>query len=181
MLPLVTVVHGVGGSNNGYWPEVYSNLPITAGMDPGHYGRDTESPPVWGTVSPFDPTTFYIINEYARDLVEGTLDARYTPWEVANWIEGFTADAEEHLSALRRVTSSDAQFRRTLIDIEILSCLGRFFAAKFRSATEYGIYQQSGSAAALRSAVAENRTARDAYGAIRRPRRRRLPRRHEVR
>lgn len=166
VLPLVTVVHGVGGSNNGYWPEVYSNLPITAGVDPGHYGRDTESPPVWGTVSPFDPTTFYTINEYAKDLVEGTVGARYTPWEVAHWIEGFTADAEEHLTALRLVTRSHAQFRRTLIDLEVLSCLGRFFAAKFRSATQYGVYQQSGSEAALRSAVAENRTARDSFTAI---------------
>ncbi|MBM7798969.1 hypothetical protein JOE57_001890 [Microlunatus panaciterrae] len=166
ILPLVTVVHGVGGSNNGYWPEIYTNLPITSGVDPGHYGSDTDSPPVWGTVSPFDPTTFYIINEYAKDLVDGTVGARYTPWEVAQWLEGFVAEAEEHLSALRLVTSQEAQFRRTVIDLEVLSCLGRFFAAKFRSATQYGVYQQCGSGAALRSAVAENVKARDAFATI---------------
>ena len=166
VLPLVTVVHGVGGSNNGYWPEVYTNLPITAGMDPAHYARDTEAPPVWGSVSPFDPTTFYIINEYAKDLVDGRVGARYTPWEVAQWLEGFTSEADEHLAALRSASDPDAQFRRTLIDLEVLSCLGRFFAAKFRSATQYGVYQQCGSREALESALEENVKARDAYAAI---------------
>lgn len=166
VLPLVTVVHGVGGSNNGYWPEVYTNLPITAGGDPAHYGGDTQSPPVWGSVSPFDPTTFYIIDEYAKDLVNGTVGARYTPWEVAEWLEGFTSQAEQDLNALRSVSDGDAQFRRTLIDLEVLNCLGRFFAAKFRSATQYGVYKEGGSVAALRSAVAENAKARDAFAAI---------------
>jgi len=160
------VVHGVGGSNNGYWPEVYTNLPITTGVDPAHYARDTEAPPVWGSVSPFDPTTFYIIDEYAKDLVDGKVQARYTPWEVAQWLEGFTTDAEGHLSVLRTVSNPDAQFRRTLIDLEVLGCLGRFFAAKFRSATQYGVYKHCGSGEALRSAVAENVKARDAYAAI---------------
>lgn len=166
VLPLVTVVHGVGGSNNGYWPEVYTNLPITVGVDPAHYARDTDEPPVWGSVSPFDPTTFYIIDEYAKDLVAGTVGARYTPWEVADWLEGFTTAAEADLDLLRSVSDPDAQLKRTLIDLEVVSCLGRFFAAKFRSATEYGVYKQSGSRAALRSAVAENRKARDAFADI---------------
>ncbi len=166
VLPLVTVVHGVGGSNNGYWPEVYTNLPITAGVDPAHYARDTEAPPVWGSVSPFDPTTFYVIDEYAKDLVAGRVGARYTPWEVAQWLEGFTSEAEEPLAALRSSSKDDPQFRRTLIDLEVLSCLGRFFAAKFRSATQYGVYQQCGSRESLESAVAENVRARDAYAAI---------------
>jgi hypothetical protein len=98
--------------------------------------------------------------------VNGTVGARYTPWEVAQWLEGFTSEAEQHLAALRSVSGADAQFRRTLIDLEVLSCLGRFFAAKFRSATQYGVYKQNGSREALHSAVAENVQARDAYAAI---------------
>jgi hypothetical protein len=105
ILPLVTVAHGVGGSNNGNWPEMHITLPVTHGVDPGHYSRDTEQPPMWGTVSPFDPATFYVINEWAADALIG----RYTPLEVAHWLSGFVADADEHVRAVRSATDPDQQ------------------------------------------------------------------------
>ena len=163
ILPLVTVVHGVGGSNNGNWPEMYTSLPVTQGVDPGHYGKDTEAPPMWGTVSPFDPTTFYVINEWAADALAGRLDGRYTPLEVADWISGFVAEAEEHVKTLRSAPEPDPQLRRTAVDAVILSYLGRFFAARFRSAADYAIYQQTGDRGRLESALAANREARDAW------------------
>lgn len=163
ILPLVTVVHGVGGSNNGYWPEMYTSLPVTRGVDPGHYGRDTEQPPMWGTVSPFDPTTFYVINEWAADALAGRLDGRYTPGEVADWISGFVAEAATHVRTLLSAANPDPQLRRTAIDAAILSCLGRFFASRFRSAADYAIYQQSGDRSKLEAALAHNRQARDSW------------------
>ncbi|GAB3433693.1 hypothetical protein GCM10027569_83870 [Flindersiella endophytica] len=161
ILPLVTVVHGLGGSNNGNWPEVYTSLPVTEGAYASHHGRDTESPPMWGTVSPFDPTTFYIINEWAKDALAGKLDGRYTPLEVAGWISGFVDAAAEHVAKLGSVTDPDPQLRRTAIDVTILSGLGRFFAARFRSAADYAIYQRSGDLSRLRSALAHNQESRD--------------------
>lgn len=163
ILPLVTVVHGVGGSNNGNWPEMYTSLPVTQGVDPGHYTKDTVQPPMWGTVSPFDPTTFYVINEWAADALAGRLDGRYTPLEVADWISGFVADADDHVKALRSAPDPEPQLRRTAIDVAILSCLGRFFAARFRSAADYAIYQQSGDRRRLEAALAANREARDTW------------------
>ena len=166
ILPLVTVVHGVGGSNNGNWPEIYTNLPITAGVDPAHYGRDTESPPMWGTVSPFDPTTFYIINDWATDALAGRLNGRYTPIEVADWIDGFVDQATDHAVVLRDAGQSDPQIRRTVVDVEVLIRLGRFFAAKFRSAADYALYQQTGNRARLEAALVHNTTARDSWSEI---------------
>lgn len=163
ILPLVTVVHGVGGSNNGNWPEMYTSLPVTQGVDPAHYGRDTEQPPMWGTVSPFDPTTFYVINEWAADALAGRLDGRYTPLEVADWISGFVDDAAEHVKALRLASDPDPQLRRTAVDVAILSCLGRFFAARFRSAADYAIYQLTNDRRRLQAALVANRAARDAW------------------
>ena len=168
ILPLVTVVHGVGGSNNGNWPEVYTNLPITAGMDPAHYRHDTPAPQMWGTVSPFDPTTFYIINDWATDALAGRLDGRYTPIEVADWIDGFVDQASDHAATLRVADQSDPQVRRTVVDVEVLIRLGRFFAAKFRSAAEYALYQQSGDRGRLEAALVHNTTARDSWSQINR-------------
>ena len=163
ILPLVTVVHGVGGSNNGNWPEMYTSLPVTQGVDPGHYGKDTVEPAMWGTVSPFDPTLFYVINEWAADALTGRLDGRYTPLEVADWISGFVASADDHVKALRSVREPDPQLRRTAVDVGILSCLGRFFAARLRSAADYAIYQQSGDRRRLEAALVANREARDSW------------------
>jgi hypothetical protein len=163
ILPLVTVVHGVGGSNNGNWPEMYTSLPVTQGVDSAHYGQDTEQPPMWGTVSPFDPTTFYVINEWAADALAGRLDGRYTPLEVADWISGFVADADRHVKTLRSAAHPNPQLRRTAIDAAMLSCIGRFFADRFRSAAEYAIFQQTADRNRLESALVANRRARDAW------------------
>lgn len=51
ILPLVTVVHGVGGSNNGYWPEVYLNLPISSRVHSDHYAAATPTPQRTGVAS----------------------------------------------------------------------------------------------------------------------------------
>ena len=55
ILPLVTVVHGVGGSNNGYWPEVYLNLPISSRVHSDHYAGDTRPAGELGWRQPVRP------------------------------------------------------------------------------------------------------------------------------
>ncbi len=167
ILPLVTVVHGVGGSNNGYWPEVYLNLPISSRVHSDHYVRDTDAPANWGGVSPFDPTTFYGIDEYVAALAEGELSAKYTPLEVAAWIEGMVTDGQRALERARQsADQSDPQVRRVLIDLEILVRLGRFFAGKFRAAVDYSTYRATGAVDSLESALRVYRAARDEYAEI---------------
>ncbi len=166
ILPLVTVVHGVGGSNNGNWPEMYINLPISQRTDPAHYAHDTESPAVWGTVSPFDPTLFYIINDYAADRVAGTVSGKYTPLEVATWLEDLVAQATPALDRLRATRATDPQLRRTIIDAEVQAALGTFFAGKFRAATAYALYGRTGDTALLTETLEHYRTAREAYARI---------------
>jgi hypothetical protein len=164
ILPLVTVVHGVGGSNNGYWPEVYLNLPISSRVESPHYAGDTDPPANWGGVSPFDPTTFYGIDEYVAALAGRALSAKYTPLEVASWIERLVADGQQALvRAQATADRSDAQVRRMLIDLEILVRLGRFFAGKFRAAVDYSIYRTTEDVSSLESALRHYRPARDAY------------------
>ncbi|GAB3765142.1 hypothetical protein [Microlunatus parietis] len=165
ILPLITVVHGVGGSNNGYWPEVYTNLPVTDGVHPGHY-RDTDDPPCWGTVSPFDPTQFYVIDQYADDLAAGRLDGRHTPAEVAGWLDGMTDAAAGPLESLRSVADPSPQLRRALVDLEVQHRLGRYFAGKFRSAADYAVWRRTGNVGSLRRAVDQHRAALRAYAEI---------------
>ncbi len=86
----MTTAHGASAGNNTYWPEVYLNQSI---VDPAHYVpyTDTPAPRVFGNVSPLDPQLFSRINDFADELVKGQRSGKYSPIEVAQWIEDYSA------------------------------------------------------------------------------------------
>lgn len=150
ILPLITSAHGPSAANNNYWPEMYYNMSIVDAKVKNPYG-DSPSPRVFGTVSPFDPEMFASVAEYAA----GKSGAKYTPLEVADWLDAL-ADA-----ALK----GDAP-KAWSVDIQIMAGLGRFFAAKFRSAVAYAKFEQTKNPEAIRTAVARYRAAREAWAKL---------------
>jgi hypothetical protein len=60
----------LSAGNNTYWPEMYTNHPITNAKIKNPY-TDTPTPKVFGMVSPMDPELFSSINEYAAELLKG--------------------------------------------------------------------------------------------------------------
>jgi hypothetical protein len=168
VLPLVTVAHGIGASNNGYWPEIYLNMPIAGGPNADHYQRDTATPPTFGGVSAFDPSMFYRVDEYADDLLAGHRDGRYSPAEVADWLVGLAEEAERNLAvAMSRVADAEApSFRRLAVDVAAQAGLGRFFAGKYRAGLAYSLYERTKDPRHLADAVDAYRTARDAWAGV---------------
>ncbi|GAA2085286.1 hypothetical protein GCM10009840_22920 [Pseudolysinimonas kribbensis] len=165
ILPLVVVVHGVNGSNNGYAPDMYVDLPISAGLGSEHYASDTDAPTNWGAVSPFDPEMFVIIDRFVEDALAGRPTAAYTPLEVADRIDALCDQAEAPLAGLGAFRSS-ADVERASVDIAILIRLGRFYAEKLRAATSYAVWRQASSTLALDEAIAHARRAHAAYAGI---------------
>jgi hypothetical protein len=167
ILPIVTTAHGASAGNNTYWPEVYLNHSMVDGDHPGPY-RDSPVPRVFGNVSPLDPQLFSRINDFAHDLLGGGHSGKYSPIEVAQWLEDHAATAAQELAAAKsRVQGKDrADFRRFAIDVEIQSGLGRFFAAKFRSGVLYRIYEKSHDRAALEACLHQYRAARAAWSGL---------------
>jgi hypothetical protein len=143
ILPLITSAHGPSAANNNYWPEMYYNMSI---VDPKakHPYSDSPQPRVFGNVSPFDPEIFASVGEY----VEGRSGPKYTPLEVAAWLDRL-ADA---------AMQGDAP-RQWAVDIRIQAGLGRFFAAKFRAAAAW---HRQDSATAIR----EYKSAREAWAKL---------------
>ena len=168
VLPLVTVAHGIGASNNGYWPEIYLNMPIAGGPNANHYQRDTATPPTFGGVSAFDPSMFYRVDEYADDLLAGHRDGRYSPLDVADWLDGLAADAEGNLAAATAqvADAEEPQFRRLAVDVAAQAGLGRFFAGKYRAGLAYSLYERTKDPRHLGDAVEAYRTARDAWAGV---------------
>lgn len=156
ILPTITSAHMPSSSDRRYWPEMYTNQSIvmTDASDPY---RDTPEPKRFGTVSPADPRFFLSIDEYADELLRDQRGARYSPVEVAGWLEQLAQDSEANLATVDAIAGKTAAFTQWSVDIAIQNNLGRFFAAKLRAGVLFAIYTRTGDPAALEEA-------RKAYG-----------------
>jgi hypothetical protein len=164
ILPLFTTAHTPSAANNNYWPEMYTNMPIVDASRPHPYG-DTPSPKRFGTVSPLDPQLFARVDDYAETLIRGEPSAKYSPVEVAQWMDDLAeaATARLHDAEIRIADRNAPAFRRLAVDVDIQSGLGRFFAAKLRAAVLYAIYDRTGTPKALEEALKAYRAARGAW------------------
>jgi hypothetical protein len=167
ILPLITSAHSPSAANNNYWPEMYYNMSIVDDSKKNPYS-DTPAPKRFGRVSPLDPEMFSRIDDFAADLAEGRPSPKYSPIEVAQWLEMSADQADNHLArAVSQIGKrGNVEFRRAAIDIAIQSGIGRFFAWKMRSGVLYGIYLKTGDRAALDEALAAYRKAREAWAAF---------------
>jgi hypothetical protein len=164
ILPLITTAHLPSAANNGFWPEIYTNMPLVDEKRPHPYS-DTPSPKRFGMVSPLDPAQFSPIEEFAQELLEGEPSGRYSPLETARWLEALANGAARHLAgAETQVSDRNAPaFRRLAADVALQSGLGRFFAEKLRAGALYALYERSGEPTALQAALSAYRTARAAW------------------
>ncbi len=161
ILRLVLTARGPSGANNSYWPEIYTNMPIVD-ADKNHVYHDTLPPKTFANVSSFDPEMFAQINDVAAAMLKGNPSGKYTPIEVAKWLEGF-ADAADKGLAAAKARSSDPrtpEFRRVAVDVVIQSSIGRFFAWQLRSGVLYALYELTGDTTALEEALRAYRRAR---------------------
>ena len=167
ILPIVTTAHDPSAANNSYWPEVYFNESIVDPTHPGPY-TDTPAPKVFGNVSPLDPQLFSRINDFADDLLKGESSGRYSPIEVAQWIEDYAAQAAKGLAQAEAlgVAENRPEYRRIAEDVAIQAGLGRFFGAKFRSGALYRIYERTGNGMALDESLKAYRAARASWAEL---------------
>jgi hypothetical protein len=168
VLPLLTTAHLPSASNHSFWPEIYENMPVVLGKAASPYS-DTPVPRCFGTVSALDPQLFSTIVEHAKDVLAGQQGAKYSPVEVAQWMDAFVAASETALTAARRtagVRAKTARFRRMEEDVLVQIGLGRFFAAKLRTGVLFELYLQTGDAQAGQLALVEYQKGRAAWFAM---------------
>jgi hypothetical protein len=134
VLPLITLAHAPSAANNRYWPEIYTNMPIVQ-PDKNPVYTDTPDPKVFGTVSPFDPQLFATVNED-----DGSYMAKYSPVEVAAWLDDLADQAKKNLDMIKSATPAA---RRVREDATILAATAQFFAAKFRAGVSWNDFQKN--------------------------------------
>lgn len=167
LLPLMTTAHHPSASNNTYWPEVYTNMPIVDEARPHPY-RDTPAPRVFGAVSALDPELFSRIDDFAEELVTGNRSARYSPLDVAAWLRGFAQAAADQLKKAEGQVGdrNDPEFRRVAVDVALQSGLGRFFAEKLRAGVFYAVHRRTGDVSALQEAISSYKKGRAAWAGL---------------
>ncbi len=163
ILPIVTTAHMPSAACDAYWPEIYWNQPMVGEAADNPYG-DTEPPKTFQNVSPLDPQMFSRMNEFAGELLTGERGAKYSPVEVAQWLEDFAAGAESDLAQAGKPAS--VELRRLATDSAMQTGLGRFFAAKFRSGVLFAIHERTGDRRALEEAIKFYGAARDSWAQV---------------
>ncbi len=144
VLPLFYLAHGVSANCEVYLPEIYSNSFIAKESD---WPYDTKKPKTFGSISPMDPQLFQSPNECGESLINEGNTGKYTPIEVAQWLEDIAEKASENIKKANNildVNASKPNFRRIEEDVSILIGMAQFFAAKMRSAVLWKIYIESG-------------------------------------
>jgi hypothetical protein len=143
---------------------MYLNHSLIDAAHPGSYS-DTPAPKVFGNVSPLDPQLFSRVNDFADELLTGKRSGKYSPIEVAQWIDDYASAAASYLArgAASVRDKENPEYRRVAIDIGIQAGLGHFFAAKFRAAVLYRIFQKTDARLALEAALDQYRKARGAW------------------
>jgi hypothetical protein len=111
------------------------------------------------------------VNDFADELLSGRRTGKSSPVEVAQWIDDCAAAAAKDMArAATHVNDKEnPEYRRLAADVAIQAGLGQFFAAKFRAAVLYRIFEKTEARAALEAALDQYRRARAAWAAFAEP------------
>jgi hypothetical protein len=164
VLPLISLTHGPSASNNHYWPEIYSNLPIGTLGAKSSYGYDMDAPVRFGNAPTFDYQLFSTPKEYAQSIFENIVDIRYSPFDVATWFEYLSDETENALQGMKSAKSfHQDEVQRIFIDSAILAANGRFFAHKFRASVYIELFLLSNASLLIDLAYQQLKSAHKAW------------------
>ena len=174
ILPLVMTAHAPSVAGNIYWPEMYTNIPLVAVPPPrenpfaqfgwqlnAHF--DMTAPYTFGNTSTLDPELFATADEYADSVLDDEPTVKYSPLEVADWLQRLGEAALDHLDSARQLIEPSADFRRLAVDVEVMAHLGLFFAAKFRAGVAWRWHERTADPASLDSALTAYHSGRNAW------------------
>jgi hypothetical protein len=160
VLPLLTSAHLPSASNHALWYEMYTNQPLVSDQGFVPY-TDTPSPRVFANVSPLDPQLFSSISEHVDDLLAGRANGKYSPSEVALWLDQLAGQAESALVALGAPKVGPEH--RLVEDAAIQAAMARFFAAKLRAGLHFTLWRKAKSRDDGRLAIENYQQARDVW------------------
>ena len=116
ILPLLTTVLQMSASLWTFWPERYAGRSLAT---------DARG-------EPSDPTRFYRVDEYVKDILEGRLCGKWTPLQVGNLLREL---AESTRLAAADIDQSSTEMLYTCLDFAILSKLAEYHSLRIEAVT----------------------------------------------
>jgi hypothetical protein len=156
VLPLVTTAHMASAANDYYWPEMYTMAPLTREGEEGEaniYRRDNPRPVRFGTIGPLDPVVFSSCQEFAAEWTSRSLSGRYSPLDVAEWLEQLAIATNAEAATARRLEDLAPLERLRLADAEALADLASFFSRAMVAAVGYELFLITRAVAYLDEAI----------------------------
>ncbi|MBI3946766.1 MAG: hypothetical protein HY321_12660 [Armatimonadetes bacterium] len=167
ILPLVTTAHHPSASNNEYWPEIYTNVPIVDETRPHPY-RDVPGSKRFEANTSLDPALFASIADFADEVLRGEASGRVSPLDVVQWLDALADAASRALAAAEACAGAAANpaLRRLALDVEIQIGLGRFYARKLGAGVSHALFRRTRNRALLEEALSAYREARAAWAGL---------------
>ncbi len=124
ILPLLTTVLQMSASLWTFWPERFAGRGLA---------KDAR-------VEPSDPTRFYRVDEYVKDILEGRLCGKWTPLQVGNLLREL---AESTRLAAADIDQTLTEMRYTCLDFAILSKLAEYHASRTEAVTCMELFRET--------------------------------------
>lgn len=168
ILPLLTAAHLTEHPALMNWAELDTGAALFKEHNLNEsFGRREYYDGTYQGVEPSDPGLFYGIDEYVSDVISDERQNKYTPLQVQSLYRQFattTGEAVEDAEAVGDTT--DAEFRSTVLDLQMLADLAEYHAEKTEAALALAFYQNTGDSEYLPAAYRAAEAARDAWASL---------------
>ena len=154
ILPIITTAHAPSAGNNTYWPEMYMNQSMVDAEHPGPYTRHSVAAECSATSARSIRSYFRASTISPTSCLKGERDGKYSPIEVAQWIEDYAARRRESIwpSRSRRTGKDRPEYRRMAIDVSHSGRPRPVLRREIPSGVLYRIYEKTGDRTALEEA-----------------------------
>ena len=136
IVPLITAAHMPVHPSLRYWTEKNTGYAIFHENNIEalrHF--DWQQIVTYGNSEPSDQGLFYAIDRYAKDLCEETLKGKYSPLQVAAWLDDLARSVKSLITKAAGFDSPDsAEYNALLTDLDMLCDIARYHANKMRAA-----------------------------------------------
>lgn len=153
VLPLITAFHMPVHPSLIYWTELSTGAALF--VENNYNDRiHQEGKRTYINTEPGDPGLFYAIDEYVSDYLDGCVREKYTPLQVANWLQKIACSIEKSLSKIKNETTMNNQkeYKATKLDLLLLADLARYHFWKIKAAIKLNLYQRTENVSSLKSA-----------------------------
>jgi len=144
IVPMITTAHMPVHPSLRYWTELNTGWALFSENNlnkPTHYDFQTDI--TYGSSEPSDHGLFYGVDEYVEDLVAENLKGKYSPLQVADWLDEMAQKTSAALAAAEGSVTDrkEAEYLALTVDLSMLCDLARYHAEKLRAATALALWR----------------------------------------